>query len=330
MCKTIAMLIYPGGQSLDVSGPLEVFAVASRQASEDRPGSPPLYRPLLVGAQCGAVAMASGLRLIAERAIGEIDGSGIDTLLISGGMGDALDRVCADRLVVDWVRRAATRVRRTGSICSGALLLAEAGLLDGREATTHWLDAAELERRYPAVRVAADAIYLNDGPVWTSAGVTAGMDLALAMVAADHGSSLALKVAKRLVMVTRRSGGQSQFSHQLRAEYALPAFAALTDWLRANLRRRIGVEQLAERMHLSTRQVHRRFVGAVGVSPQRYIEQLRTEAAKSLLEHSDKELKQIASDCGFASEEAMRRAFLRQHGVRPGDYRRRFAPPVRG
>jgi len=325
-CRTVAMLIFPGGQSLDISGPLEVFAVASRQAQADVAGTGPLYRTLLLGAAAGPVQMASGMRLIADHGIDEIDGCGIDTLLISGGMGDALDRLRAQRDVVAWLRRIAARVRRVGSICSGALLLAETGLLDGRQATTHWLDVPELRQRYPKVQVLPDALYVNDGPVWTSAGVTAGMDLALAMVAADHGMPLALNTARRLVMTTKRGGGQRQISEQLAAGYAPTAFATLADWLRENLAQRHSVEHLAERLHISERQFRRRFVEIFSLSPLRYIEGLRVEAAKAQLEHSATALKRVARDCGFASEEAMRRTFMRHCGQSPGDYRRRYAP----
>jgi transcriptional regulator GlxA family with amidase domain len=325
-CRTVAMLIFPGGQSLDISGPLEVFAVASRQAQEDL-GAGPLYRALLIGARPGPVRMACGMGLIADHGIDEIDGSGIDTLLVSGGMGDALDQLRAQREVVDWLRRTAAQVRRVGSICSGALMLAETGLLDGREATTHWLDVPELHQRYPQVRVLSDALYVRDGAVWTSAGVTAGMDLALAMVAADHSMPLALKTARRLVMATKRGGGQRQISEQLAAGYAPSAFASLADWLRENLAQRHSVEHLAERLHMSERQFRRRFVEIFSLPPMRYLEGLRVEAAKAQLEHSQAALKRVASDCGFASEDAMRRTFLRHCGQSPGEYRRRFAPP---
>jgi len=324
--RTIAILLYPGGQSLDISGPMEVFALATRQAQEQDPHSAPLYRLCFVARERGPVAMASGMQLIADRGLD--DDEPIDTLLISGGMGDALDRARADRTLVAWVRAQASRVRRIGSICSGALLLAEAGVLDGRRATTHWLDVAELRRRYPRVQVEADAIYVHDGPVWSSAGITAGMDLALAMVAADHGRALALQVAKRMVMFTRRSGGQSQFSQMLHAQAAPDRFQELIAWLGANLQRPLDIEQLAAQVHMSPRHFRRRFQEAFGESPQRYLQRLRVDAAKALLEHTDHPLKRIAHDCGFASEEAMRRAFLREHGIRPGEYRQRFAVSV--
>lgn len=318
------MLIYAGGQSLDISGPLEVFALADRQAHEDGTAHAPLYRLRLVASEHVPVALSSGMRVVPDLTCAQLDPAGTDTLLISGGMGDAVDQSRADRTLVQWLRNSGHQVRRIGSICSGALLLAEAGLLDGREATTHWRDVAELRRRYPQVRVIPDAIYTRDGPVWTSAGITAGMDLALAMVAEDHGMPLALKVAKRMVMVSKRSGGQSQFSSQLEELDVPDAFARLTEWIRGNLRSRLSVDILAAQVCMSPRHFGRRFQQALGSTPQKYIEQLRVESAKSLLENSTRELKRIASDCGFASEDAMRQAFLRHLGIRPSDYRERF------
>jgi transcriptional regulator GlxA family with amidase domain len=327
MPRTIAMLMFADGQALDVCGPMEVFALASRQALEDG-AAEALYELRFVAMQRSAVTMASGLRLQPDQACDELAGA-VDTLLVSGGMGDALDRVRADAPLLAWLRTMARRVRRIGSICNGALLLAEAGILDGREATTHWKDARELQQRYPGTHVIPDAIYSRDGEVWTSAGITAGMDLALAMVAADHGMPLALKVAKRMVMVCKRSGGQTQFSEQLSALDTPDDLAELATWLRANLRRRIDVESLAERVHLSTRHFRRLFLRAMGTTPRAYLEQLRVEAAKSLLENTAKPLKRVADECGFVTDEALRRAFVRQVGIAPGQYRERFGTQAR-
>jgi transcriptional regulator GlxA family with amidase domain len=322
--RTVCILIYAGGQSLDISGPLEVFALADRQAREDGTATAPLYRLRMVASEAVPVTLASGIRVLPDLTCEQMDPAATDTLLISGGMGDALDRARENRTLVEWIGRCGSRVRRIASICSGALLLAEAGLLDGREATTHWRDVAELERRYRKVRVIPDAIYTRDGNVWTSAGITAGMDLALAMVADDHGMPLALKVAKRMVMVSKRSGGQSQFSSQLEDLDVPDAFARLTEWMRANLTARLSVEHLAEQACMSRRHFGRRFQQVFGSTPQKYVERLRVEAAKSLLENSTRDIKRIASDCGFASDGAMRHAFVRQLGILPRDYRERF------
>lgn len=330
MTRTVAMFMYPDSQSLDISGPMEVFALASRQAQEEEPGRPPLYALRFVASERGAVAMASGMRIVADSACSELAGSAetIDTLLVSGGMGSALDWVRAERATVAWLAAMARRTRRIGSICSGALLLAEAGILHGRQATTHWLDVAELRQRYPGTQVVADAIYVHDGAVWTSAGITAGMDLALAMVAADHGMPLALKVAKRMVMVTKRSGGQSQFSHQLASQAAPGAMAELAEWLSENRKRQVGVAEMAQRVHMSPRNFGRRFQAIFGSTPQKYLEGLRIDAAKPLLEHSLRDMKGVAAEAGFGSAEAMRRAFLRQLGILPAEYRARFASPA--
>lgn len=318
------MLVFDGAQSLDISGTLEVFALASRQAQEDGAAGVPPYALRIVARQAGAVTLASGMRLLPDLDCARMPGR-IDTLLVSGGMGDALDRARADAGLADWLRAAAGRARRIGSVCNGALLLAEAGLLDGREATTHWSDLAELRRRYPSVRVVPDAIYTRDGRVWTSAGISTGIDMALAMVADDCGRPLASKIARRMVLATRRSGGDSQRGRQL-AELDLPdRFADLAQWIRAHLHASLDVGRLSERMHMSPRQFTRRFRAAFGTTPHRYVVRLRIDAARAQLEHTGKDIKRIAADCGFSTEEAMRRSFVRQLGVRPGEYRQRLA-----
>jgi len=322
--RTICMLVYPQAQSLDISGPLEVFALASRQAQDDEPGRAPLYRMQVLAATDKPVELASGMRLLPDTHYRDMPDE-TDTLLVCGGMGDAVERVRADTNLVTWLHEAAQRVPRVASICSGALLLAEAGLLDGREATTHWSDIPELRDRYPAVRVLPDAIYTRDGHIWTSAGITTGMDLALAMVSADHGATLALKVARRMVMANKRSGGQSQFSEQLHALEQPEHFASLASWIGENLRRRLDVGILADRLHMSPRQFTRRFGAHFDVTPLKYIERLRVEAAKPLLESTGKDIKRVADECGFPSDEAMRRAFVRRLGSTPAEYRARFA-----
>jgi len=315
------MLAYPGAQSLDISGPVEVFALASRQSQENTPGTVPLYQLHLLSIDKLPIVLSSGLRLLPDLAYPDMPDD-TDTLLVCGGGGVDLAR--ANRDLVQWLRGMMLRVRRVASVCTGALLLAEAGLLDERQATTHWKSVPELRARYPRVRVQADAIYTRDGDIWTSAGITAGMDLALAMVAADHGQPLALQVAKRMVMASKRSGGQSQFSRQLQAMGLPDQFALLAGWIRENLHLRLDVDQLAQRTHMGSRQFNRRFVAAFSLTPQRYVEQLRIEAAKPLLESSSKDVQRIADECGFSSADAMRRAFARQLGVSPSAYRAGF------
>ncbi|MDH5825043.1 helix-turn-helix domain-containing protein [Luteimonas sp. RD2P54] len=326
MARTIAMLVFDDAQALDVAGPLEVFALASRELREREPGAVVPYATLLVGPGRAPVSLASGIRVLPDRGYSELE-AGIDTLLVSGGMGAALDRARADRALVAWLGDIAPRMRRIASVCNGALLLAEAGVLDGCEATTHWRDTGELASRYPAVRVVPDAIYTRTGEVWTSAGITAGMDMALAMVAADHGLPLALAVAKRMVMVAKRSGGQSQFSRELEELDVPDRLADLARWIRAHLRAPLDAGLLADRMHMSTRQFARRFAAAFGTTPQKYVERLRVDAAKALLESGTATMRRVASDSGFASEDAFRRAFRRHAGVTPREYRQRFGSP---
>jgi transcriptional regulator GlxA family with amidase domain len=318
------MLVYDDAQGLDVSGPMEAFALARQQAQDDAPGSLPIYALRLVAERAGPVRLGSGLVLMADRGYSDEPCVDVDTLLVSGGIGDMAERFEADAPTLDWLRAGASRVRRVGSVCSGALLLGAAGLLDGREATTHWMDAGQLQGRHPGTQVSPDTIYVRDGKIWSSAGITAGIDMALAMIADDHGHALALKVAKRMVMVAHRSGGQSQFSAHLEALATSDPFADLAEWMRANLRLTLDADTLADRVHLSARQFARRFRAAFGTTPQRHVEALRIDAAKPLLEHSRKDIKRIALECGFGSEEAMRRAFVRRLGVRPGEYRDRF------
>lgn len=321
--RNICMLAYEGAQSLDVTGPLEVFALASRQVQEDA-NSGPLYELKLLGLTSAPIQLASGLRVMPDAVYADMPAD-TDTLLVAGGMGDSLETVRADRALLAWLSETAPRIRRIASICSGALLLGEAGVLDGRDATTHWSDVRELRDRYPHVNVNPDAIYTRDGNVWTSAGITTGMDLALAMIEADHGRQLAAKVARRMVLQSRRSGGQSQISRQLQAVEHADSFAELALWIRDNLQRRLDVTQLAERVHMSPRQFTRRFGAAFGVSPQKYVEHVRVEAAKPLLESSAKDIQRIAGDCGFGSAEAMRRAFVRHVGMPASAYRSRVA-----
>ncbi|MFK7957009.1 MAG: GlxA family transcriptional regulator [Lysobacterales bacterium] len=322
--RSIAVFIYPGGQSLDITGPLEVFNVANFEHAERHPNDDPPYSLSLVAAQAGPVKMASGIVMMAERGYAQLS-EPPDTLLVSGGMGDAIEPVCREEDFLAWLRNQSTRVRRMGSVCSGALILARAGILDQRRATTHWRDI-EVLGQSQKIHVQPDAIYARDEHVWTSAGITAGMDMALAMVAEDHGMALALSVAKRMVMVAKRSGGQSQFSQQLINQEGTDEFADLAAWLQQHLNQPHTMAGLAERLHMSERHFRRRFVEAFDCTPQKFLESLRLEAAKPWLENTSRSLKQIAYDCGFSSEDAMRRVFKRRLGINPAEYRERFGP----
>ena len=325
--KRIAILTFDGAQSLDVTGPLETFAIASAHAAERAPHAPRAYHVEVLAARPGPVRMNSGLRLVADRAYGRVQG-GIDTLVVSGG-----DVAPAARDVVlrRWLVRMAGRVRRLASVCSGSFILAEAGLLDGRCATTHWAGVPLMTRRYPRITVEPDSIFVRDGTVYTSAGVTAGIDLALALVEEDLGRSIALATARRLVVFLKRPGGQSQFSSHLAAqEVASGALRDLPAWIVDHLDEDLAVERLAARAAMSPRNFARVFRRETGMTPAKYVERARVEAARRRLEDGRDGLGEVAAACGFGSGEHMRRTFLRHVGVVPHDYRRRFqAEPQR-
>jgi transcriptional regulator GlxA family with amidase domain len=315
--RRVEILAFQGVQLLDVAGPLQVFATANELAS-DAGGNPP-YDAHVVAPQAGAVAASAGLRLIAE-GLPRSDRE-LDTLLIAGGAG--VRAVAEDRQLLAWIARRASKAQRTASVCTGAFALAAAGLLDGRRATTHWHHAAELARRYPTLRVESDAIFVRDGDVWTSAGVTAGIDLALAFVEADLGRAAALAVARHLVVFARRPGGQAQFSAGL-ALATDPDFDALHTWMTGNLRQDLSVPRLAARAGMSERSFARHYRAATGTTPSRAVERLRVEAAREVLGATRRPIKDVARHCGFGSEETMRRSFLRVLAVAPRDYRLRF------
>jgi transcriptional regulator GlxA family with amidase domain len=265
--------------------------------------------------------MASGLRLVADRAFERVRG-GIDTLVVAGGDVRA---AASDLRLRRWLRAMTPRVRRLASVCSGAFILAEAGLLDGRRATTHWLGVPLLQQRYPRVTVEPDAIFVRDGSVYTSAGVTAGIDLALAMVEEDLGRPIALAVARRLVVFLKRPGGQSQFSSHLAAQEVGPdALRDLSSWIVEHLDDELTIERLAARAAMSPRHFARVFRRETGCTPAKYVERARVDAARRLLEDGSDGLEGVAARCGFGSGEQMRRTFLRHVGVVPIEYRRRF------
>jgi transcriptional regulator GlxA family with amidase domain len=246
-----------------------------------------------------------------------------DTLVVAGGEGSR--RATADAEIVDWIARASRRARRTTSVCTGSYLLAAAGLLDGRRATTHWAFADSFSERYPAVDLDPEPVFVRDGDVWTSAGVTAGMDLALALVEDDLGPEVALTVARALVVFLKRPGGQSQFSGALTAQQATrPALRELQAWIVGHLDEDLSVAALAERARLSERSFARAFRHEVGQTPAAYVEALRVERARTLLEDGAESLDAVARGAGFGSAEVLRRAFHRRVGVGPAAYRERF------
>lgn len=328
--RAIAALVFPGAMILDAAGPLQVFASANAELA--RTGQPRAYDVVLVSVDAaGPVETSSGLRLHADACLADLRAEDVDTLLVSGGEG--VDALMARPDVLSRLRALEPALRRLGSVCSGALVLAAAGLLDGREATTHWARAEELAARFPAVRVDADRLhtYTPGAHVFTSAGVTAGIDLALALVEDDLGPALALAVARRLVMFLKRPGGQAQFSaHLAPGLERVPRLADLLAWLPGNLDGDLSVDALAERCAMSPRTFTRLFTSQLGLSPARYVERVRVEAARLQLEASDRSIAVIARACGFGHPETMRRAFLRQMAVSPQDYARRFSHRAAG
>ncbi len=320
--RTVALIAFPDVQILDVTGPLEVFARAARWLVEHGRRAEPVYRVELLAATAGPLVTSSGVRLIADRSVASVRG-GIDTLLVAGGIGT--EAAVRDRRLLDALRRLARRVRRLGSVCSGTFLLAAAGLIDGRRVTTHWRACERLARAFPTLTVDPDPIFVRDGNVYTSAGVTAGMDLALALVEEDEGREVAMHVARDLVMFLRRPGGQSQFSAQLAVQAAdREPLRELQAWIADHLATDLSVETLAARVAMSPRNFARVFAREVGVTPARFVERARVEAARRRLEESSDGVDRVADACGFGSAESMRRAFLRTLRVSPSAYRTRF------
>jgi transcriptional regulator GlxA family with amidase domain len=322
----VALFTYPGVQALDLSGPLEMFARTTRWL-RDEGRSHPGYRVSVIGTEPGPIAASSGFRFLPDAEFRGFRGP-IDTLIVVGGKG--VDGVAADRAVIAWMRRMAGRVRRLASVCTGAFVLAEAGLLDGVGVTTHWQRAEELARRYPRLRVERDRIWVREGKVWTSAGVTAGMDLALAMIEEDCGADVALGVARAMVMYLRRPGDQSQYSTPLRLQAAeTPSLRELVAWASDHPDADLSVPALAKRAGRSPRHLTRLFRAELGVAPGEAVEQLRVEAARRALQQSAAGLEQIAARCGFGSAEVMRRVFVRALHVTPSEYRQRFSAQER-
>jgi transcriptional regulator GlxA family with amidase domain len=316
--RIVEVLTYPAAKLLDVTGPVQVFATANDLVVKAG-GAPPYL--LKVVAQGGEGATTSAGVTLAAGPLTQ-GREALDTLLVAGGEG--AEAAAENPVLVDWVRQRAARARRVASVCTGAVVLASAGLLDGRRAATHWEYCARLAQRFPAVRVEPDPIFVCDGPVWTSAGVTAGIDLALALVEEDLGRSVALAVARHLVVFLKRPGGQAQFSAALALQAADDRFGALHDWINSHLGDDLSLSVLADQAGMSERSFSRHYAEATGQTPARAIEKLRLEAARRLLSESRTPVKRIAQRCGFGSEETMRRSFLRLLAVTPQDYRSRF------
>jgi transcriptional regulator GlxA family with amidase domain len=317
----VVMLAYADAQVLDITGPLEVFARTSRWLRDHRALRVPAYEIELVAPSAGAFATSGGLRLVAERSFRDVER--IDTLLLAGGIG--YEAVTHNREVIRWIQRKARTVERVGSICTGAFVLAACGLLDHKSATTHWAYCDRLARAVPGCDVNADALYVRNGNIYTSAGVTAGMDMALAMVEEDWGKAVALAVAQELVMFLKRPGGQSQFSRYLQAQQREDRFGKLQLWVLEHLDGELSVERLAQMAGLSVRHFSRQFHTTVGVSPAAFVQRVRVEEARRCIEDGADRLKGVARRCGFQDEQSLRRAFRRALGVTPAEYRTRFA-----
>jgi transcriptional regulator GlxA family with amidase domain len=326
--RSVVVLGFEGCLSLDVTGPLEVFAAANDAVDRTRSRAQG-YSVRFAGPTSAPVRAESGLRLLPEVSLEELArprAPALDTLVIAGGRG-ARQVASYDPDVARLVRHVAAKARRVTSVCTGAFVLAATGLLTERRATTHWAYCDELSQRFPRVKVERDPIYVRDGRYWTSAGVTAGMDLSLALVEADLGRKLSMLVARWLVMFVRRAGGQSQFSEPLKAQSAERApLRDLQAYIVEHPTAELDVPALARRVALSARHFSRIFRAEVGVSPAAYVEAVRVEAARRLLEDSSDGIEGVAAAAGFGTPEALRRAFARRVGLSPREYRARFGP----
>lgn len=320
--KRIGFLGYPSITAIDLIGPLDVFATANhlieaRSASKARPA----YELVVIGLSNRAFAAESGIAFLPQVALANVPT--LDTLVVPGGSG--LRESGPLRVVSQWLRQHQRAIRRIASVCTGIYALAEAGLLEGRIATTHWRYAEAFAARYPGVELDADAIFIKQGRLYTSAGITAGIDLALALVEEDHGPKLALAVARELVVYLKRAGGQSQYSERLSFQACTAGrLGELCAWMIEHLAEDLSVERLAERCQVSPRQLGRRFKLALGMPPAAYVERLRTEEAGQRLLAGGASIKQIADVVGFRSADVFRRAFERRFGIAPAQFRARF------
>ena len=320
MPKIIHVLAFENAQVLDVTGPLQVFASANDLARQR--GLPLPYAVNVIATQAGPVMTSAGLALLAEL-LPAID-QPCDTLVIAGGWG--VYGVAEDPTLVQWVRDKSLHTRRMASVCTGAFLLAASGLLDGCRVATHWTRCEELARKFPALTVEANPIFIQQGAVWTSAGVTAGIDLCLALVEDDLGRAIALEVARHLVVFLKRPGGQSQFSVTLSLQKSDSRFAELHAWIADNLTLELSIATLAAQAGMSERSFVRHYRTETGQTPARAVELIRVENARRQLADSTTSIKRIAMQCGFGCEETLRRSFLRALSVTPQAYRERFSP----
>jgi transcriptional regulator GlxA family with amidase domain len=319
--RRIGIFVYDGVMALDAVGPADVFGLANILRHQEDPTAPPHYDVCFVGSRKGPINTGTGFRITADLSVREAN-SAVDTLVVPGAyeLRDT-EIALANPDVNAWLRRSARQSRRVASICTGAVILAKLGLLSGRRATTHWMFCEHLRGNFPAVNVEPDSLWIKDGKIYTSAGITAGMDLALALVEEDLGRRFALELARVLVMFLKRPGGQSQFSSELISQLASPdRLEDLVEWIRDHLDRPLGIEDLARRSKMSARNFQRVFTRQCGLPPAKFIERLRVERARLIIEDTGLTMTEIARKSGFDTEQRMRRAFKRVLGINPADH----------
>lgn len=316
--RRIGIVGFDDVQALDVTGPADTFAAASQIAG----GKTPVYEVVLLGLNKGRVRTQSGIHFYADATLS--NAGLVDTIVIPGGKGIRTDRAIRTR-IASWLRTAAPKARRVASVCTGVYALAEAGLLEGRTATTHWCYAADVRAKWNSIGINADAIFVKDGKYYTSAGITAGIDLCLAFVEEDCGQDVALKVARELVVYLKRSGGQLQYSQPLALQtQAKEHFGDIAGWIRGHLGENLTIESIAEHANLSPRHFTRKFKDLVGITPADFVEELRLDEARWLLVNAGDSIAKVAENVGYSSDDTFRRAFERRFGVAPTEYRERF------
>lgn len=327
--KVIAFVLFDDSLALNVAGPAEVFAAANRLSGE----SAPLYELIYLSTTGGPVRTTSGMS-IQTHSIASIDLNHLDTVIVVGGV--TVVEAMRDAALIEWISRASAVVRRICSVCTGAFLLAKAGILDGRRAVTHWASVDDLRAQFPAIDVQLDPIYVKDGNIWTSAGISAGVDLALTLVGVDHARHLSLAIARDLVVFLHRPGGQAQFSRTLASQSSAAArnagsqLEALHVWIVEHIDEGLTIELLAKRLKMAPRTFARKFVDWYGRTPAKLIEDFRLETACRHLTENEASIKQIAHLCGFGDEERMRRTFMRRLRVSPAGYRKQFGTELVG
>ncbi|NOT41168.1 MAG: GlxA family transcriptional regulator [Alphaproteobacteria bacterium] len=311
----VAIPIYPGLQSLDAIGPAQVFGSANQALGCEA------YRIMFVASEPGAVPSSAGFALHAD-SLRAVPAKSVDTLICPGGEEEPIRAALRDKALMRWINDAARAAKRACSVCSGAFLLASTGILSGRNAATHWSATTGLQRAFPDIKVDGESIYVTDGKCWTSAGVTTGIDMALAIVEEDHGRDIAIAVARRLVVYMRRPGHQTQFSAALNAQDVKDdKLANLASWVEANLTKTLDVETLAERVAMSPRSFHRRMKDELDVSPAKFVESIRLDAARRSLDEGNLDLNTVAAHAGFSGPDHLIRAFSRRFGITPAAYR---------